>query len=111
MADRICDKICDKIETVCSGRIDEKSLALILVYSMQVAENTRGLSGMEKKEVCLHSIKLTIDKHVKDQYIKEKLVNTVDTILPSMIDAIVSSAMSRGPWSFKKNRKLFKRCC
>jgi hypothetical protein len=78
---------------------------------MQVAENTRGLSGMEKKEVCLHSIKLAIDKHVKDQDTKEELVNVVDTIFPSMIDAIVSSAMSRGPLSFKKNKKIFKRCC
>ena len=106
MAERICDKICDKIETVCSGKIDEKSIGLVLVYSMQVAENTRGLSGMEKKEVCIQALKLVIDKHVKEPEKKEHLGKIIESLIPTMIDAIVASAMSRGPLSFRKNKSI-----
>ena len=111
MAEQISEKICEKIENICSGKIDEKSISLILVYSMQIAEDTRNLSGMEKKEICIQAIKLAIKKHEKDDQKQKYLIEIVDKVIPGMIDAIVASATSNNNLSFKKNKKHPMLCC
>jgi hypothetical protein len=107
MSDVIFDRLCEKIETICSGKIDIKTVPLILVYAMQIAEIARGLNGVEKKELVLYSIRRSIEKYVKTQDEKDELQCLVDDVLPSMIDAIVSATKGR---VLINNRRKFS-CC
>lgn len=95
------------IQSFKDKHIDENNIIDFVVKAMMLVEIHKKLSGQDKKVVVIKMLLRSIELTTLDENRKSSLKLLIETLVPNMIDTIVSA--SKGVLNLNKNGKKF--CC
>lgn len=107
---QIFEKSYIELLNILDDKITTFNLINIITRSMEIVEQYKQLSGMEKKMMVIKIITALIEKHEQDEEIKRNLIDLVNTIGVSAIDTIVYAANGKlDVLNMKLWKKIIKR--
>ena len=107
----LVDKLYNKLSQITEGKeINTGNIMIIATNLMQVVEKYDELKGYEKKNLIIYVLKKFVKDALEDD-VEDIVLTFIDTMLPSVIDTIISIDKKDLAIKLKKSLKDCLVCC
>jgi len=90
------------------NKVTFSNMVNIITRSIEIVDNYKKLSGLEKKLMVIKMITTLIDKHESDESTKEALIDLLNTVGSAVIDTIIYATKGKLAINLSKCKKLIK---
>ena len=97
-----------KLLDTLDDKVTFSNMVNIITRSIEIVDNYKKLSGLEKKLMVVKMITTLIDKHESDETIKKALIDLLNSVGVSVIDTIIYATKGKLAINLTKCRKIVK---